>query len=106
MVPRARFQGKSVSKRAAHLSRGAVSAASTTVQVVEARFAPFANRFCPTCGRPMEQAWKRQADGTFEPIEFDWCEPCEIGLASDAPWPVDLRVVGPNYPGHPDDAEG
>lgn len=69
-----------------------------------ARFAPFANRFCATCGRPIEQVWKRQPDGSFVAVDFVWCEPCEIGVAPDAEWPVELRVVEDGYPGHPDDA--
>jgi hypothetical protein len=52
----------------------------------------------------MEQAWKRQPDETFEPVVLDWCEPCAIGVAPSDAWPVELRIVGPNFPGHPDDA--
>jgi len=51
----------------------------------------------------MEQAWKRQPDGTFEPIALDWCEPCAVGVKPTEEWQVDLRIVGPNFPGHPND---
>lgn len=81
-----------------------MSAGATTVLAMTARFAPFANRFCASCGRPIEQAWQRQPNGSFVAVDLIWCEPCELGLAADAPWPVELRVVEDGYPGHPEDA--
>jgi hypothetical protein len=55
--------------------------------------APFSNRFCPDCGRPIEMAWTRGPDGAMVPSDLRFCEPCFIGLPVDAPWPVHLSRV-------------